>query len=208
MKRLYPSQKDKKIAGICGGLDEMFSVAPEFSCINWLVRFKSACALTIVTIMLGCVATSDQIKGMNEMQTQIEAKVEKLSKDMEELKSGVKGIEQDNTRLKERLYKLEKNEGFSGLPSTKSPDIQYQLAESYYREGKFEEAVLQFQSFIDTSPKDSRVPISYLKQGLSLINLGRKEEAKFFLQTLIDKFPESEEAKKAKEKLKELSRRG
>lgn len=208
MKRLHRSQRDKKIVGICSGLDEMFSDAPELSCINWLMRFKSACALTIFTIMLGCAATSDQIKGMYERQTQIEAKVEKLSKDIEELKSGVKGIEQDNTKLKERLYKLEKNEGFSGLSSTKSPDTQYQVAESYYREGKFEEAVLQFQSFIDTYPKDSRVPISYLKQGLSLINLGRKEEAKFFLQTLIDKFPGSEEAKKAKEKLKELLRKG
>jgi len=145
---------------------------------------------------------------MNERQTQLEAKVNQLSQDIEELKSGIKSIEQDNTRLKERLYKLEKNEELSGLPSAKSPDALYQIAESYFREGKFDDAVLQFQNFIDTYPDDRRVPISYLNQGLSLINLGRKEEAKFFFQTLIDKFPGSEEAKKAREKLKEISQKG
>ena len=28
MKKIYRSQKDKKIAGICGGLGEMFSIDP------------------------------------------------------------------------------------------------------------------------------------------------------------------------------------
>jgi TolA-binding protein len=44
-----------------------------------------------------------------------------------------------------------------------------------------------------------------LKQGLSLVNIGRKEEARIFLQTLIDKYPQSEEAKVAQQKLKELA---
>jgi TolA-binding protein len=49
------------------------------------------------------------------------------------------------------------------------------------------------------------VPLSYLKQGLSLIEIGREEEAKLFFQTLIDKYPQSEEAKTAKEKIRELA---
>lgn len=89
--------------------------------------------------------------------------------------------------------------------SPEASDAVYWIAESYYREGKFEQAILDFQRFIDTYPKDSRVPLSYLKQGLSLVNIGRKEEAKLFLQTLIDKYPKSDEAKIAKEKLNELA---
>lgn len=92
--------------------------------------------------------------------------------------------------------------------SPEAVDALYWVAESYYREEKFEEAILEFQRFIDTYPQDAKVPLAFLKQGLSLINIGREEEAKLFLQTLIDKFPGSEEAKIAREKLKELETKG
>ncbi|MGQ0793213.1 MAG: tol-pal system protein YbgF [Deltaproteobacteria bacterium] len=91
--------------------------------------------------------------------------------------------------------------------SPDSASTVYWIAESYYREGKFEESILEFQKFIDGYTKDERVPLSYLKQGLALISIDRNEEAKLFLQTLIDKFPKSEEAKVAREKLKELARK-
>ena len=81
----------------------------------------------------------------------------------------------------------------------------YLKAESYYQEGKYTDVILEFQRFIDTYPQDKRAPDSYLKQGLSLIKIERKDEAKFFLETLVDKFPESEEAKIAKEELKEIT---
>jgi TolA-binding protein len=106
--------------------------------------------------------------------------------------------------LKKRLDVLEKKQTHSDSSSIKSPDALYGLAESYYRKEKFEEAVIEFQRFIDTYPQDIRVPDSYLKQGLSLINIGRKQEARFFLETLVNKFPESKEAKEAKIRLKEI----
>jgi tol-pal system protein YbgF len=111
--------------------------------------------------------------------------------------------------LSERNYKVARDRFkffLSRYPnSAKASDAEYWMAESYYREGKFEGAILEFQRFIGTYPKDSRVPLAYLKQGLSLIDIGRKEEASLFLQTLIDKFPKSKEAGIAKEKLKELA---
>ncbi|MEK6224635.1 MAG: tetratricopeptide repeat protein, partial [Thermodesulfobacteriales bacterium] len=75
-------------------------------------------------------------------------------------------------------------------------------------QGEFEEAILEYQKFIDSYPKDDRVPLSYLKQGFSLIEIGREEEAKLFFQTLIDKYPRSEEASTAKEKIRELAVNG
>ncbi len=121
------------------------------------------------------------------------------------LKSQINNLQQSNSKLKKRLDELEKKGAFSGSPPAKSPDALHRIAESYYRGGKFEEAIFEFQRFIDTYPQDKRAPTSYLKQGLSLIKIRRKGEAKFFLETLIDKFPESEEAKIAKEELKEIT---
>jgi TolA-binding protein len=40
---------------------------------------------------------------------------------------------------------------------------------------------------------------------MSLVEIGKREEAKLFFQTLIDKYPNSDEAKTAKEKISELA---
>src|SRR3970040_359819 len=178
--------------------------------------------LTIFIIFLGCVASPDQVKEIYERQTMLETQIESLSKDIQEMEKKrdqqitkiQKNIEQVysklNKRLSKLLSKLEKTSGSEeadslGSPLVESPDALYLKAESYYQEGKYADAILEFQRFVDTYPRDKRAPTSYLKQGLSLIKIGRKDEAKFFLETLIDKFPKSEEAKTAREKLKELS---
>ncbi|HEY7536247.1 MAG TPA: tetratricopeptide repeat protein [Thermodesulfobacteriota bacterium] len=169
------------------------------------MRTKDSFVPLFFTMLLGCAATTEQIKEIYQKQTKLEVETERLSQDIELLKSQINDIQEFNSKLKKRLDDLEKKQALLGSPSVKSPDALYRLAESYYKKGKFEESVIEFQRFIDTYPKDIRVPASYLKQGLSLINIGRENEAKFFLETLVDKFPESEEAKEAKAKLKEIS---
>ncbi|MGH7800894.1 MAG: tetratricopeptide repeat protein [Thermodesulfobacteriota bacterium] len=177
--------------------------------------------LTIFAIVLGCVAAPDKIKVIYERQDMLEAKIENISKGIQdiqemekkrnqEIKMIQERIDRVYAKLNKRLIKLEKTSGSEetdslGSPLVQSPDVLYLKAESYYQEGKYADAILEFQRFIDTYPQDKRAPTSYLKQGLSLIKIGRKEEAKFFLETLIDKFPKSEEAKIAGEKLRELS---
>ncbi|MGI9553502.1 MAG: tetratricopeptide repeat protein, partial [Thermodesulfobacteriota bacterium] len=64
--------------------------------------------------------------------------------------------------------------------------------------------ILEYQGLIDVYPRDSRVPLAYLKQGLSLMKLNKNEEAKLFLQTLVDKYPNSPEADEARKKISEL----
>ena len=110
--------------------------------------------------------------------------------------------------LGEGKYKLAREQFNSYIKnnpdSSKVPDSLFWIADSYYRQGNYEEAILAYQKLIDSYPKDSRVPLAYLKQGLSLRNLGKKDEAKLFFETLVDKFPNSEEAQQAKKNLEEL----
>jgi tetratricopeptide (TPR) repeat protein len=169
------------------------------------MRLNFFLALVIFTMLFGCAATPGQIEEIYQRQTELEAETERLSRAVEALRGDVVTIEEAYSKLKKRLDVLEKKQTHSDSSSIKSPDALYGLAESYYRKEKFEEAVIEFQRFIDTYPQDIRVPDSYLKQGLSLINIGRKQEARFFLETLINKFPESKESKIAREKLRELS---
>jgi len=176
------------------------------------MKLNSVLAMAICVLLPGCAVKPEDIHDLYERQARLEAEIEKVSQNVEATKKDtdekISRVEQNMCQsyleLKNRVDALEKKEARKVPPSPQSPDDLYSIAESYYREGKFEEAILAFQRFIATYPKDRRVPLSYLKQGLSLINIGKKEEAKFFLQTLISKFPKSEEARTAEEKLKEI----
>jgi TolA-binding protein len=162
--------------------------------------------LSIFGVMLGCAATPGHIEEIYQRQTKLEVETERLSQDIEVLRGQLISVEEANSKLKKRIDVLEKKQASSApLPVVKSPGALYGTAQSYYNKGKFEEAVIEYQRFIDTYPNDVRVPDSYLKQGLSLIKIGRKNEARFFLETLINKYPESQEAKEAKAQLEKIS---
>jgi TolA-binding protein len=50
-------------------------------------------------------------------------------------------------------------------------------------------------------PDHSKVPAALLKQGLAFYNLGDQRNAEIILQKVVDKYPDSPEAKKAQERL-------
>ena len=85
-----------------------------------------------------------------------------------------------------------------------APDATFWIADSYYKEGLYEESILEYQRLIDVYPRDPRVPLSYLKQGMGLMKLNKDEEAKLFFQTLIDKYPGSPESDEAEKKISKL----
>jgi len=56
MKRLYRSKEDKKIAGICGGLGELFSIDPTLIRLGFVfVGLVTAIVPIIVTYIVGWI---------------------------------------------------------------------------------------------------------------------------------------------------------
>jgi tol-pal system protein YbgF len=91
----------------------------------------------------------------------------------------------------------------------KSPlavNAMYWIGESYYGEKKYENAILQFQDVIQKYGDHPKVASALLKQGYAFAVLGDKKNAKVILQRLIDTFPLSDEAKKAKERMAEWNK--
>jgi tol-pal system protein YbgF len=82
-------------------------------------------------------------------------------------------------------------------------NAMYWIGEGWYGEKKYENAILQFQDVIQKYGDHPKVAAALLKQGLAFHALGDLKNARVILQKLIDSFPLSEEAKKAKEKLAE-----
>jgi tol-pal system protein YbgF len=90
-------------------------------------------------------------------------------------------------------------------PKSKNADnAQFWLGEIYYREKWYEKAILEYQKVIENYPKGNKTPSALLKQGLAFLNLDDKANARLILKELIRKFPESNEATVAKNKLKAL----
>jgi TolA-binding protein len=58
---------------------------------------------------------------------------------------------------------------------------------------------------IENYPKGNKVPASLLKQGFAFLNLGDKANSRLILQELIKKYPKTNEAKIAKDKLKTIN---
>jgi tol-pal system protein YbgF len=80
----------------------------------------------------------------------------------------------------------------------------YWIGECYYSQGKYEDAIREFDNLINNYPKADNILAAYLKKGYALIELRRYLEAKSVLKELIQKAPLSEEAKLAEQKLKTL----
>lgn len=81
---------------------------------------------------------------------------------------------------------------------------QYWLAECHYALREFDQAILEFDTVRRKYPKGDKVPAALLKQGYAFAELGDKVDARLILQELVERYPQSEEAGKAKQKLQTL----
>jgi tol-pal system protein YbgF len=88
--------------------------------------------------------------------------------------------------------------------SERADNAQFWIGEIYYREKWYEKAILEYQKVIENYPNGNKVPASLLKQGFAFLNLDDKANSRLILQELINKYPKTNEAKIAKDKLKDL----
>jgi tol-pal system protein YbgF len=79
---------------------------------------------------------------------------------------------------------------------------QYYIGESYYAQNNFSKALEEFELVEKNYPQSAVVAASRLKRALCLEQLGKTDEARRLLETLIQDFPNSSEAFTAQEKLK------
>ena len=89
------------------------------------------------------------------------------------------------------------------FPKSENADnAQFWIGEIYYREKWYEKAILEYQKVIEKYPKGNKVPAALLKQGMAFHNIGDKPNSRHILEELVKKFPKTNEAKIAREKLK------
>lgn len=106
--------------------------------------------------------------------------------------------EGDYAKGRELLQKFLKEYPTHGL----AVNAKYWIGEAWYGEKKYENAILQFQDVIQEYGDQPKVASALLKQALAFQALGDQKNADVILNKLIERFPLSAEAKKAKQLLK------
>jgi tol-pal system protein YbgF len=88
--------------------------------------------------------------------------------------------------------------------STLAGNAQYWIGESHYALKEFDLAIIEFDAVRRKYPQGEKVPAALLKQGFAFAELGEKVNARLILQEVVEKYPQSGEAARAKQRLKSL----
>jgi tol-pal system protein YbgF len=88
--------------------------------------------------------------------------------------------------------------------SNLADNAQYWIGESHYALREFDQAIIEFDAVRRKYPQGEKVPAALLKQGFAFAELGEKVNARLVLQEVVEKYPNSPEAAKAKLRLKAL----
>jgi tol-pal system protein YbgF len=103
---------------------------------------------------------------------------------------------------RQQLYEYLKNQP----KGPKAPEARYYLADSFYQEGKFGEAGVEFNKLRLQSPKSILAPAGLLRQALCYKNQQQMGTYRSTLQKLVKAYPNSPEAREAQKMLKESSK--
>lgn len=194
------------------------------------MKYIQYTTLALSCFLTGCITAPGTIQELSERQKNLETDMDRMSDTLTDIQrrieiqgARIRNLEQNYSDIYLKIDELQAKP-VAGAPSAAVPSEEtvgppapagaasttteekdlYLRAGKLYNQGQFLNAILAYQVFIDTYPNDSRVADAYLKQGLSLVRIGRKDGAKYFFRTLINRFPNTPEADRAREELKSI----
>lgn len=158
-----------------------------------------------------------RIVAIEDRIVKLQAAVDELNKNMQE---GVQASAGTEAARSDALYQ-------KGLESFKAGDMpgartqltafidkqpqhelvasaRYWIGETFYSEKNYEQAILEFQEVIKQFPKKDKASAAMLKQALAFKALNDVKSSRYVLGKLVQDYPKSEEAKRARVLLKEL----
>ena len=111
-----------------------------------------------------------------------------------------------NAMKAERAAMIATNSAAQAKAAVEAKRNAYEVGQDYFEQKDWKKAILNFQKYRDENPKSSKVADATYKMGVSFQELGMKDEAKTFYDEVVSKYGSSNEAKKAKTRLKSLKK--
>jgi TolA-binding protein len=122
---------------------------------------------------------------------------------LEKMEQTVQALQTELNNLRAQQLS-DRVKGDSSREQAKGAQDPYESADSHFEKKEFKAAILEYQKYVEKNPKGKKVASATYKIGVSFQELGMKNEAKAFYDEVITNFPKSDEARKAKSRLKNL----
>ncbi len=175
---------------------------------------------------------SGQIQALNDTLDELKVRLAKVSKQLEDMQSAQQSIaaSQQASQAQQQaaaqapppdvLYAnglRDYNGGKNDLASQEFSDYvkfypntdlagnaYYYLAEIQFRAGNYQQAVGNYDQVLQNFPSGNKAASAQLKKGFALIEMGQKEDGVQELRHLIQRYPKTNEAVQARDRLRKL----
>jgi tol-pal system protein YbgF len=175
---------------------------------------------------------SGQIQALNDSLDELKARIAKVSKQLDDVQAAQQNQAAANAAQQAQQQALAQapppdvlynnalrdyNAGKNDLAKQEFSDYVrfypttdlagnsfFYLAEIEFKQGDYQGAIKNYDQVLQNFPTGNKAPSSDLKKGLALIELGQKDDGIAELRHVIQRYPRSNEALQAREKLRKM----
>jgi len=175
---------------------------------------------------------SGQIQALNDTMDELKVRLGKVSKQLEDMQSAQQSLAANQQAAQAQQQALAQapppdvlyanalrdyNAGKNDLATQEFSDYvkfypntdlagnsYFYLAEIQYRGGNYPQAVQNYDQVLQNFPSGNKAASAQLKKGFALIEMGKTDDGVAELRHLIQRYPKTNEAVQAKERLRKL----
>lgn len=175
---------------------------------------------------------SGQIQALNDTMDELKARLAKVSKQLEDMQSAQQSLAASQSQQQQQqqamaqapapdvlynnalrdynggkldLATQEFNDYVKFYPNTDlAGNAYFYLAEIQYKAGDYKKAVANYDLVLQNFPGGNKAAAAQLKKGFALIELGQQDEGTQELRHVIQRYPRTNEATQAREKLRKM----
>ena len=176
---------------------------------------------------------SGQIQALNDTMDELKVRLAKLSKQLEDMQSAQQSLAAQQAQAQQQAQALasapppdvlynnalrDYNGGKNDLATQEFSDYlkfypntdlagnaYFYLAEIEYKAGDYKKAIPSYDLVLQNFPSGNKAAAAQLKKGFALIELGQQEDGEQELKHVIQRYPKSNEATQAREKLRKTA---
>ncbi|MBZ5657022.1 MAG: outer membrane protein assembly factor BamD [Acidobacteriia bacterium] len=176
---------------------------------------------------------SGQIQALNDTMDELKVRLAKLSKQLEDMQAAQQSLAAQQAQQQQQAQAMaqapapdvlynnalrdynggnndlatqEFNDYLKFYPNTDlAGNAYFYLAEIQYKAGDFKKAIANYDLVLQNFPSGNKAAAAQLKKGFALIELGQQEDGTKELRHVIQRYPKTQEATQAREKLRKLN---
>ena len=176
---------------------------------------------------------SGQIQALNDTMDELKVRLTKLSKQLEDMQAAQQSMAAQQTQAQQQAQAVAQapapdvlynnalrdyNGGKNDLAIQEFSDYikfypdtdlagnsYFYIAEVQYKTGDFQRAVANYDLVLQNFPSGNKAAAAHLKKGYALLELGKEDEGTQELKHVIQRYPRTNEAVQARERLRKVA---